>query len=196
MAAFASALAAVPVIEKIISAIWPAGDKSKKTKQEASNVPAVSALAQASSDALKSASDQLALVSTVIDSCFVAEDDIVRMQAVLEATADGALTEDDKLALQKWWDEAKKKIDRISDKDTLKSVKALDDVFTRTTFLKVINANTDAVDQDLKKWSIKPLWKDLAKVSDALDDVNTVAVQVIAGLGNGLAKLAAAQTKK
>lgn len=88
MAAFASALtSAIPIVEKVISAIWPPSDKSKKTTKDATDTPAVSALKQSSSEALKSVSDQLSVVATLLESCFPAEDAVVSMQAVLGAKA-------------------------------------------------------------------------------------------------------------
>jgi hypothetical protein len=196
MAAFAAALtSAIPIVEKVISAIWSSSDKSKKTKKDATDAPAVSALKQSSGEALKSVSDQLSLVSTVLEACFPAEDAVVSMQAVLAANGKGTLSDDDKLALQKWWDNAKKGIQKISDKDTIKSVKALDDTFTRSTFLKVIDADTDDIDEDLKRWAVGPLTKDLDKIYGLLDAVNDVAVQVALGISQGLEKLSAAQNK-
>lgn len=196
MAAFAGALtSAIPIVEKVISAIWPSSDKNKKTKKDATDSPAVSALKQSSGEALKSVSDQLSLVSTVLESCFPAEDAVVSMQAVLAANGKGELSGDDKLAVKKWWDAAKKEIKKISDKDTTKAVQVLEDTFTRATFLKVINADTDGIDEDIKEWALIPLGKDLDKLYGYLDAVNDVAVQVAAGISQGLAKLSAAQSK-
>ena len=86
-------------------------------------------------------------------------------------------------------------ITKITDKDTIKSVKVLDDTFTRTTFLRVINASTDDIDEDIKRWALVPLAKDLDKLYGYLDSVNDVAVQITVGISQGLEKLSASQNK-
>jgi hypothetical protein len=198
MAAFAGALtSAIPVIEKVISAIWPSSsDKNKKkTKQDADAAPGVASLKQLSSDALKSLSGQLSLVANLLESCLPAEDAIVGMQAVLKANNKGQLSGDDKLTLKKEWDNVKKNLKKISDKDTVKSVQALNDTFTRTTFMKVLNADTDGIDEDMKDWSLAPLTTDVDTLYGYLDAVNDVAVQVIVGISQGLTDASAAQAK-
>jgi hypothetical protein len=193
MAAFAAALtSAIPVIDKIVSAIWPDPSK-KKTKDQAS--PAVSDLKAASADALKSVSEELSVVATLLDACLPAEDSIVSMRAVLNANDKGTLSEADKLSLQKWWKNVKRQIKKISDAGTKKSVEALSDIFTKATFLEVINADTDSIDVDMTQWSLGPLTKDVESLYRSLNKVNTIASQVVGDISAGLMKLSAAQKK-
>jgi hypothetical protein len=196
MAAFASALAtAVPVIDKIVSAIWPSGDsKKKKAKDEAA--PAVSSLKDASSEALRSLSDELSIIATLLEACLPAEDGVVSIQAVLRANRKGELSESDKLIIKKSWDLIKNNLKKIGDKETKKAVDEISDVFTRSTFLDVVNAGTDDIEEDLKAWALADLKNDVDVLYGYLNKVNRVAVQVVSGISSGLGKLSASQSKK
>ena len=191
MAAFAAALTtAIPVIDKIVSAIWP--KDARKSKTDATS--AVSDLKQESGAALKSLSDELSLLATLLESCLPAEDGIVSMRAVLNATKKGALCDDDKLTIQKSWDLVKDNIKEIKDKQKA-AVNAISDEFTKSTFLEVINADLSSIDEDLKKWAFDPLRQDVNDLYKILNKVNKVAPQVIAGISLGLGRLSATQSK-
>jgi hypothetical protein len=194
MAAFAAALtSAIPLVEKVVSAIWPADPKKSKNKNDANN--AVAPLKQASAEALKSLSDQLSLVGGLLEACFPAQDALTTMRAVLKASNKGPLSDDDKFVLQRSWTDAKNKIKKMSDRDTVKAIRALEDVFTRTTFLKLVNASTDDIDADIKAWAVTSLAKDVETIWGYLDAVDDVAVQVTAEVAQGLAKLGSDQKK-
>jgi uncharacterized protein YoxC len=196
MAAFATALTtAIPVIDKIVSAIFPK-DKDKKSKDDAISV--VAPIKSASGDALQSVSEELSLIAKLLASCLRAEDGIVIMKAVLETNKIGDLSAADKLTIRKSWSVVKKNLKEISDKDTKKLVGAISDVFTKSTFLEVINADTDSIDGDIKEkeWALEPLGRDVDELHKSLDKVNTVAVQVVDSLADGLEKLSTAQSKK
>ena len=195
MAAFAAALTtAIPVIDKIVSTIWPSGDKKDTKKSKTDAASAVSDLKEESGGALKSLSDELLLLATLLESCLPAEDGIVSMRAVLNATRKGALCDDDKLTIQKSWDLVKANIKEIKDKQKT-AVSAISDEFTKSTFLEVVNANLNDIDEDLKKWAFDPLRQDVNDLYKSLNKVNKVAPQVIAGISVGLGKLSATQTK-
>ncbi len=196
MAAFASALAtAIPVIDKIVSAIWPSGDsKKKKGKDDAGS--AVSSLKEESGDALKTLSEELSVIATLLEACLPAEDGMVSIQAVLRANKRGELSESDKLTIKKSWDLVKANLKKIGDKETKEAVDEISDVFTRSTFLDVVNADPDDIEEDLKAWALAELSKDVDVLHGYLNKVNKVAVVVVTGISGGLGKLSASQNKK
>jgi len=193
MAAFALATA-IPVIDKIVTAIFPKpGDKEKKTKKEATD--AVAADKSSSAAALKALGDELTLVAQLLTSCLPAEDGIVRMKAFLDAKKAEKLTKSDELAIQKGWDIVKESLQDIKQKETKTAVSALSDEFTKSTFLDVINADTKGIDSDLKAWAMDELRDDVNELYKALNKVNKVASQVIGGLAKELTKASTAQGK-
>jgi hypothetical protein len=196
MAAFAGALAAaIPVIDKIVTAIWPKGDDKKRVvKKDATS--AVSAQKDASVTALKSVGEELSIIATLLESCLPAEDGVVSMRGVLEANKGGALGEADKAAIRRSWASVKRNIKQISDKQTKTAVELIGDVFTKSTFLDVINADIDGTDEDVKDWATDQLIKDVNGLYKCLNQANKVAAQVIAGIAVGLKQASDAQKKK
>ncbi|MGA8028548.1 MAG: hypothetical protein WB992_15500 [Bryobacteraceae bacterium] len=198
MAAFAGALtAAIPVIDKIVKAIFPGSEREKKTKKEAKD--AVADEKSASGAALRSVSDELQLIATLLEYCLPAEDGIVSIRAVLEANKAGNLSPADQLTIRKSWRAVKKNLGKISDNETKKAVKGISDVFTKSTFLEVIDADTDSIDQDIGgtgPWALGPLGTEVSKLYDLLNEVNKVAGRVVGGISDELGKLSTAQSKK
>jgi hypothetical protein len=191
MAGFAGALAAaIPVIEKVVAAIWP--DPTRAKKKDAAE-KTVATQKSESGDALKKVGDELTTVADLLEQCLPAEDGIVVIKAVLEANKGGVLTREDKLTIDIALDAVKKIADITQ--ETKKAVRTITDEFTKRTFLKVIEAKTSGIDEALKALNLNVLAVEVDKLYVILNDVNQVAAQVVGGIAQGLGTASAEQKK-
>jgi hypothetical protein len=173
-----------------------------KAGQDASKVPNM--VPQKSySEAQLELSQQLKVVVLFLGTCFQAEDDVIRMQALLEARKGADLNHTDIRLLGTWWTRIAKDINSL--KEQQKLVDSLDYPSTQDTLSSLFSTETvdpDAIGSQLKAISDKSddsaladLNTSLSTLKNVVNQINNLSLTVIKDVVRGLADVSSASAK-
>jgi uncharacterized protein YukE len=172
-------------------------DTVKATGQEASKIPNTG---KSYSEAQLELSKEWQVVVTFVGTCFEAEDNVIRMQTLLEAKSGAPLNPSDKRHLGESWTRISDAIKTLQDQQT--SINDLDNPSTQVTLKNLFDKESvdpDAIDGDVKAVSeqgdqsaLADLNQSLSKLKDALHGINVLALTVINDVVHSLADVSKA----
>lgn len=192
---------AIPLIQKVISAIWPKGSESQSVKGTAAPAKATKGLStdvSAGVTQIEKISTELKTIDDFVLNCSTAERDIATMVATLAGAPSSPSSSQIKnlqFQLDHKFQEAKSKIGNVS-KDGA-AVKLMD-TETAKSLLAIVEANNGQIQQiegDIKALgsvdsAISTLRADLDLLSGQLSDGMSVAGLTVAQVAQGLDEIA------